>query len=240
LSDPDRCVGGFAASLDTWRGPSPFDVVPELLARASWSSVSRALVGPWLLQESEEYSASAFLGGLSGGLASALQTHGHDLYSAIFGYFSESSYGKRRPTQPYPRELIKSEHHLWACQQAITRLHQWCRQGFEVKSINAVARKMAQATSHVYFNPGRLTRFRDEIERELASNLSPAVLAFLWCTRGAGVPLSGRRLASSAWLESMRTSPHDLGLLMRLAPELVAFHLVLVENVVGTKEKAVA
>ena len=151
---------------------------------------------------------------------------------------------KIRPRDPYL--LLKPEVHLWAYHEALERLRGWRREGMSPdleQVLIRATRKMAQVTSSVTFKAERLSACRrDDRARELARHLSPALFGFLWCARGSGCPLSGRRSVPREWLQTIRLQARDIGLVMRLAPEILAFHLVLVENLAAAQhpEKAVA
>jgi hypothetical protein len=234
---------GFAESLDTWRGASAFDARPDLLTEANWPALASCIVTRWSL-DADECPPMRFLGRVPNRLASSLEQHGNQHCTAVFDYLVPDGVPKIRPRDPY--SLLKPEIHLWTYHMALERLRRWRREGMsrdQEQTVIAAARRMAQLTSRVTFNAERLsTCRRDDHAREFARYLSPALFGFLWCTRGNGYPLSGRRAVAREWLEIMRLKAHDVGLLLRLAPEMLAFHLVLVENLAATEhpEQAVA
>jgi hypothetical protein len=229
-------ASGFAESLGTWRGASAFDACPDLLMDADWNVLASSIAARWSI-DTDECPPTSFLGSVPNRLARSLEQH-DSRYTAIFDYLVPNGVPKIRPRDPYA--LLKPEVHLWAYHMALERLRGWHREGMspdQEQTMIATARRMAQLTSRVTFNAERLaTCRRDDQARELARYLSPALFGFLWCTRGNGYPLSGRRTVAQEWLEIMRLKAHDVGLLLRLAPEMLAFHLVLVENLAATED----
>jgi hypothetical protein len=235
-------ASGFAESLDTWRGASAFDACPDLLMDADWAALASCIVTRWSI-DGDECLPMRFLESVPNQLARGLELH-DDHYTAVFDYLAPDGVPKIRPRDP--RLLLKPEVHLWTYHAALERLSRWRREGMhpdQEQALIGAVRKMAQATSRVTFKAERLsTCRRDQQARELARHLSPALFGFLWCTRGSGYPLSGRRLVPREWLQMVRLQARDVGLLLRLAPEMLAFHLVLVESLAAAQhpERAVA
>jgi hypothetical protein len=236
-------TSGFAQSLDTWRGPSAFDARPDLLVDADWAALASSIVTRWSI-DAEECPPMRFLASVPSRLARSLEQNGNDQCTAVFDFLVADGMPKIRPRDP--QSLLKPEVHLWANHVALERLRGWRREGVwpnQERALTAAARKIAQQTSRATFKVERLsTCRRDERARELARYLSPALFGFLWCTRGDGYPLSGRRSVPHEWLQTMRLQAHDVGLLLRLAPEILAFHLVLVESLAAAQhpKRAVA
>jgi hypothetical protein len=234
-------ASGFAESLDTWRGASAFDTCPDLLMDSDWAALASCIVTPWSI-DGEECPPMRFLGSVPNRLARSLEQNGNDHCTAVFDYLVPDGVPKIRPRDP--ESLLKPEVHLWAYHVALERLRRWRREGMcpdQAQAMTAAARRVAHLTSRVTFKAERLsTCRRDERARELARYLSPALFGFLWCTRGDGYPLSGRRSVPREWLRTMRLQARDVGLLLRLAPEILAFHLVLVESLAAAPERAVA
>jgi hypothetical protein len=236
-------TSGFAESLDSWRGASAFDACPDLLVDADWAALASCIVTRWSI-DADECPPMRFLGSVPNPLTRSLEEHGNHHCTAVFGYLVPDGVPKIRPRDPY--SLLKPEVHLWACHVALERLRRWRHEGMrsdQEQMLIGAARRMAHLTSRVTFKAERLFICRrDDWAREFARHLSPAVFGFLWCTRGNGYPLSGQRSLPHEWLEKMRLQPRDVGLLMRIAPEMLAFHLVLVENLAAAKhpERAIA
>jgi hypothetical protein len=236
-------TSGFAESLDTWRGASALDSCPDLLMDADWAALASFIITRWSI-DADECPPMRFLGSIPNRLTRSLEQHGNDHYTAVFDYLVPDGVSKIRPRDPF--SVLKPEVHLWAYHVALVRLHRWRRQGMRADQEQALigaARRMAHLTSRVTFKAESLyTCRRDYRARELARHLSPALFGFLWCTRGNGNPLSGRRSVPHEWLQTMRLQARDVGLLLRLAPEMLAFHLVLVESLAAVQhpEEAVA
>jgi hypothetical protein len=236
-------VAGFAESLDTWRGASAFDACPDLVMDADWAALASSIVTRWSI-DADECPPMRFLGSVPSRLASSLEQNGNDHCTAVFDYLTADGVPKIRPRDP--QSLLKPEARLWAYHMALERLRRWRREGMcsaQEQVLTGAARKIAQLTSRVTFKVDRLsTCRRDDRARDLARYLSPALFGFLWCTRGDGYPLSGRRFGPREWLGAMRLQSREVGLLLRLAPEILAFHLVLVESLSAPQhpERAVA
>jgi len=234
-------VSGFAESFDTWRGPSPFEACPDLLTDADWPALACWIVTRWSI-DADECPATRFLENMPNRLARSLEKHDNDHYTGVFDYLVPDGLPKVRPREPY--SVLKPETHLWAYHATVERLLRWRREGVrpdQEQALIAAARKLAHLTSRVTFKAELLsTCRRDNHARELARHLSPALFGFLWCTRGKGYPLSGRRSVPHRWLETMRLQSRDIGLLLRLAPEMLAFHLVLVENLAAVQKADMA
>jgi hypothetical protein len=230
-------ISGFAESFDTWRGASAFDAYPDLLVDADWAALACCIVTRWSI-DADECPPMRFLGGVPNRLARSLEQRGNQHCTAVFDYLVPDGVPKIRPRDPY--SLLKPEVHLWAYHMALERLRRWRHEGMHPEKeqmLIAAARRMAQLTSRVTFKAERLfTCRRDNPARELARHLSPALFGFLWCTRGKGYPLSGQRSVPHEWLEKIRLQARDVGLLLRLAPEMLAFHLVLVENLSAAQQ----
>jgi hypothetical protein len=211
---------------------------------ADWAALASCIVTRWSIDADDECSPKRFLRSVPNRLTRNLEKYGNQHYRAIFDYLVPDGVPKIRPRDPY--SLLKPEVHLWAYHEALERLRRWRREGMRPDQEHALigaARKMAHQTSRVTFKAERLsTCRRDDRGCEIARHLSPALFGFLWCTRGDGSPLSGRRSVPHEWLETMRLEARDVSLLLRLAPEMLAFHLVLVANLAAAQrpEKAVA